>query len=135
MTFQLHPQLAADTLNIGEMGPSTLLLMNDARYPWVILVPQIADLRELHQLPGADRAEVLEQIVHLSATMDELFKADKINVGALGNLVPQLHIHIIARSRSDHAWPRPVWGVGDAVPYSEPLKTARLELIRSVLPL
>ena len=95
--FTLHPRLAADTIALGDWPLCRLLLMNDARFPWVILVPARPDLREIHDLPPAERATLIEEIARASALMQQAFKADKMNVAALGNQVPQLHIHIIAR--------------------------------------
>jgi diadenosine tetraphosphate (Ap4A) HIT family hydrolase len=107
--FTLHPRLAADTIALGDWPLCRLLLMNDARFPWVILVPARPDLREIHDLPPAERATLIEEIARASALMQQAFKADKMNVAALGNQVPQLHIHIIARFAADPAWPNPVW--------------------------
>jgi diadenosine tetraphosphate (Ap4A) HIT family hydrolase len=107
--FTLHPRLAADTIALGDWPLCRLLLMNDARFPWVILVPARPDLREIHDLPPADRAKLIEEIAQASALIQQAFMADKMNVAALGNQVPQLHIHVIARFASDPAWPNPVW--------------------------
>ena len=118
-SFVLHPQLAKDTVFIGRIAGSQLLLMNDARYPWLILVPEHDDLRELHELTEASYVEVTHGIRQISEKLQALTEAPKMNVAALGNQVPQLHIHIIARRHDDHAWTGPVWGVGEAVPYNE----------------
>ena len=118
-SFVLHPQLAKDTVFIGRIAGSQLLLMNDARYPWLILVPEHDDLRELHALTEASYVEVTHGIRQISEKLQALTEAPKMNVAALGNQVPQLHIHIIARRHDDHAWPGPVWGVGEAVPYNK----------------
>ena len=118
-SFVLHPQLAKDTVFIGRIAGSQLLLMNDARYPWLILVPEHDDLRELHALTEASYVEVTHGIRQISEKLQALTEAPKMNVAALGNQVPQLHIHIIARRHDDHAWPGPVWSVGEAVPYNE----------------
>jgi diadenosine tetraphosphate (Ap4A) HIT family hydrolase len=107
--FTLHLRLAADTIALGDWPLCRLLLMNDARFPWVILVPARADLREIHDLTSPERATLIEEIARVSALMQQVFKADKMNVAALGNQVPQLHIHIIARFAADPAWPNPVW--------------------------
>ncbi|HEY2110919.1 MAG TPA: HIT domain-containing protein, partial [Dongiaceae bacterium] len=107
--FTLHPRLAADTVALGDWPLCRLLLMNDARFPWVILVPARPELREIHDLPPAERATLIEEIARASALMQQAFAADKMNVAALGNQVPQLHIHVIARVASDPAWPNPVW--------------------------
>jgi diadenosine tetraphosphate (Ap4A) HIT family hydrolase len=108
--FQLHPQLQQDCEQLGRFELCTLLLMRDANYPWCILVPARADISEIHQLNDADQLQLMRESSHLAATMATLFKADKMNIAALGNVVPQLHIHHIARHRDDAAWPAPVWG-------------------------
>ena len=118
-SFALHPQLAKDTALIGRIAGSQLLLMNDARYPWLILVPEHDDMQELHELAEASYVEVTQGIRQISEKLQTLMNATKMNIAALGNQVPQLHIHIIARRYDDHAWPGPVWGVGNAVPYDK----------------
>jgi len=115
--FALHERLAADTVPVCEMTLSSLRLMKDARYPWVMLIPRIPEIREMHQLAQADQRQLMVEITRISAVMEREWGADKMNVGALGNMVPQLHIHIIARFEGDAAWPGPVWGVGAAVAY------------------
>ena len=118
-TFVLHPQLAKDTALIGRIGECLLLLMKDARYPWLILVPEQEGLRELHDLSDDQFSSVTQIIKQTSLRLQTLTEAPKINVAALGNMVPQLHIHIIARREDDASWPGPVWGVGTAEPYTE----------------
>jgi diadenosine tetraphosphate (Ap4A) HIT family hydrolase len=118
-TFVLHERLAADTSLVCELPLSRCLLMNDARYPWLILVPRIADLRDLHEVPAENRQVLFDEIDQTSRALINLTAAFKINVAALGNQVPQLHIHVIARQQDDPAWPGPVWGVGQATPYSD----------------
>jgi diadenosine tetraphosphate (Ap4A) HIT family hydrolase len=115
--FQLHPRLAADCRVLGDLPVCRLLLMNDARFPWVILVPRLSGLRELHDLPREVRPAVLDEIEAVSRALAGLCDIDKFNVGALGNLVPQLHVHVVGRRAGDAAWPGPVWGAGTAVPY------------------
>jgi diadenosine tetraphosphate (Ap4A) HIT family hydrolase len=115
--FVLHPRLEADTAFIADFALSRVLAMNDARYPWLILVPRREHLIELHDLTAADRAMLIEEIARAGNALKTFSKATKINVGALGNLVPQLHIHIVARHPGDAAWPGPVWGQGTPVPY------------------
>lgn len=115
--FLLHPRLEADTVFITDWALSRVLAMNDARTPWLLLVPRRAELTEVHELSTADRAELMEEIARASAALKSLTRAAKINIGALGNLVPQLHIHIVARNPGDFAWPGPVWGQGAAQPY------------------
>lgn len=118
MTFQLHPQLQKDCIRLGRLELCRLLLMNDSQYPWFILVPEISDIREIYQLSPSHRSLLQEESCQIAEKLALLFNADKMNVAAIGNLVPQLHIHHIVRYRSDKAWPAPVWGKFDAVPYT-----------------
>jgi diadenosine tetraphosphate (Ap4A) HIT family hydrolase len=131
--FTLHPRLAADTIALGDWPLCRLLLMNDGRFPWVILVPARPDLREIHDLPPAERALLIEEIARAAALMQQVFKADKMNIAALGNQVPQLHIHNIARFIGDPAWPNPVWGKGPARPLSEAERVERIALLQPLL--
>ncbi len=124
MPFILHARLEADTAFIADRALSRVLLMNDARYRWLILVPRRADVIELHDLDAADRATLTEEIAAASRTLKLLAGAAKINIGALGNLVPQLHVHIVARSAGDPAWPGPVWGHSPAMPYDAATRDA-----------
>jgi len=119
MAITLHPTLARDTVDITRLPLCRVLLMNDRRFPWVILVPERENVREIHELPPEDRAQLIEEIARVGEALQRLFEPDKLNVGALGNVVPQLHIHVVARADSDDAWPGPVWGSGAAVPYSD----------------
>src|SRR5215210_4239527 len=119
MSFTLHPTLARDTLEVTRLPLCRVLLMNDSRFPWLILVPERDSVREIHELPPADRATLIEEITQASEVLSRLFRPEKLNVGALGNIVPQLHIHIVARTAADPAWPGPVWGSGAAEPYTE----------------
>lgn len=115
--FELHPRLAEDTLEIARWSLCHVHLMKDARYPWIILVPARANIREFHHLTEADQITLWNEIRRASEGLEKATHAEKLNVAALGNMVPQLHVHIIARFSSDPAWPAPVWGVGEAVPY------------------
>ncbi len=119
MTFALHDRLEADTFFITDLTHCRVLLMNDSHYPWLVLVPRYRDLRDLHDLPADKLAEVMEEVRKASEVLVQDFGAFKINVGALGNMVPQLHIHVVARFEEDPAWPAPVWGAHPARPYSE----------------
>lgn len=116
--FQLHERLAADTTVVTDLTLCRVLLMEDARYPWLILVPRVENLRELHEIPTASRIHLFDEIEAASRCLENVSQAYKLNVAALGNQVPQLHIHVIARQQDDPAWPGPVWGVGEAQPYS-----------------
>ena len=117
MPFQLHPQLEADTHLICRTENCQILLMDDARFPWIVLVPEVADIRELYELKEQQQHQTYQSILRISKSLAEYSNADKMNVAALGNQVPQLHIHIIARYETDAAWPGPVWGAGQAEPY------------------
>ena len=114
--FHLHERLAADTAGVGSFPLCEVLLMNDSHYPWVILVPRRLGIREIHQLAETEQQQLMRESVFVAARMQAHFQADKMNVAALGNMVPQLHIHHIARFATDAAWPRPVWGLLPATP-------------------
>ena len=116
--YVLDPRLAADTLAAGNTTLCEVRLMNDARFPWAILVPRQTGLRDLHDLPGDRLPALMAEIAGLSAAMLAQWRGEKMNVAALGNLVPQLHIHVIVRYAADPAWPGPVWGVGTPRPYA-----------------
>jgi len=115
----IHPQLAKDCLLLGRFTLSHLLLMRDANYPWCILVPDREGIAEIYQLSEADQQQLLRESSQLSLAMAAAFSPDKLNVAALGNVVPQLHIHHIARYKTDAAWPAPVWGRVAVKPYAE----------------
>lgn len=133
MSFPLDPRLAADTHSIGEMPLSRLLLMDDARHPWLILVPRIAGARELMDLDVVDRAALFDEITAVSRAMETLLRPDKLNVAALGNVVAQLHVHVIARYADDANWPHPVWGRGERVAYARGDAVARIAELRAAL--
>ncbi len=116
--FTLHPQLAADTLPVAVLEVSRVLLSRDANYPWFILVPAIDGARELHHLEPAVQQQVQRESALLATAIERLYAPDKLNVAALGNMVPQLHIHHVARFTTDAAWPAPVWGRVAAVQYA-----------------
>lgn len=132
--FVLDPRLEQDTLHMGDFPLCRLLLMNDAQYPWFILVPRREEVSELFQLDTADQHSLWREATLLAELLKDTFKADKMNVATLGNMVSQLHVHVIARRRSDAAWPAPVWGRHPAQPYAaEQLAEMRARL-RLVLP-
>ena len=114
----IHPQLRQDCTILGRFKLCHLLLMQDANYPWFILVPDREDVTEIYQLSEEDQQQLIRESSLLSEALAGKFGADKINIGALGNMVPQLHIHHIARYRNDAVWPAPVWGQVEAKPYS-----------------
>lgn len=131
--FSLHPQLAADTIVIGELALSQALLMNNIELPWVILVPRRENIVEWHQLASQDQLQLHKESMRLSDLMMNVFNGDKLNTGALGNLVPQLHLHHVVRFKNDSVWPKPVWGNIEAQPYSEPaLKNLTTQLQKAL---
>ena len=109
--FSLHPQLERDTTPLGDLPLSRVLIINDANYPWLLLVPRRPDAVELIDLDEVERAQLMTEIALVSRALKEVTECDKLNVAALGNAVPQLHVHIVARKKTDKAWPKPVWGV------------------------
>lgn len=115
--FALHQRLKDDTVEVADLALSRVFLMNDRTVPWLILVPRKAGVSEVHDLSEKDRAELIEEVARVSQVIRELHVPDKINIGALGNLVPQLHVHVIGRFKTDRAWPGPVWGKDGAEPY------------------
>lgn len=131
--FVLHPRLQADCRLIGELPLSTALLFDDCRYPWLILVPRRPGLREVYQLDAADRALLLDETCRVGEFLMRTFAGDKLNVGALGNLVPQLHVHLVVRRSDDPAWPGPVWGHSTALHYAADQLQERLAILRQGL--
>ncbi len=131
--FQLHPQLEADTVLVGRFPLSLLLLSRDANYPWCILVPQREGVKEIYQLDAADQRQLLQESCTLAECMAGLFAADKMNIATIGNMVAQLHMHHIARFKSDAAWPGPVWGAMAPVAYSEDMLAHRVARIAASL--
>jgi len=128
MSFTLHPRLAADTSFIADWPLCRVLLMEDARYFWLVLVPRLDGMTEITELSAQHRALLMEE----TARAGQIIKGDaKLNIGALGNLVPQLHLHVVARHPGDPAWPGPVWGHSPAVAYDDAARAARIALVRS----
>ncbi|HEY2884425.1 MAG TPA: HIT family protein [Rhizomicrobium sp.] len=130
--FTLHPRLVADTMFVVDWTLSRVQLMNDARYPWLILVPHKTHLVEFFDLSKPDRELLMEEVALAARCLKEISGATKINVGALGNLVPQLHVHVVARHPGDPAWPGPVWGHSPAVPYDAFARDSLIARIQSV---
>jgi len=120
--WELHPQLARDTVNIGDLPLSRVLVIDDANYPWLLLVPRRARVSEITDLDEVEQAQLWTEIARAGRALKEVTACDKLNIAALGNVVAQLHVHVIARRNGDAAWPKPVWG---AVP---PLAYDRTEL-------
>lgn len=133
MKFQLHPYLQQDCITVGCFELCRLLMMNDSQYPWFILVPQKANISEIYQLEKSDRHRLSEESCYLAEKLAVLYQADKMNIAAIGNLVPQLHVHHIVRYQADKAWPAPVWGKFAAVPYSEQQMVENLTLLKDHL--
>lgn len=115
--WSLHAQLARDTLALGDLALSRVLMMNDANYPWLVLVPRRAGLVEILDLAEDDQARLMSEITGAARVLKQETTCDKLNIAALGNMVPQLHVHIIARRHGDAAWPKPVWGAAPPVAY------------------
>lgn len=119
LEFELHPQLAADCIVLGDFPLCRLLLMNDANYPWFILVPRRAGATEIYHLPEDERCQMIHESSFLAENLADIFAARKMNVASLGNMVPQLHIHHVVRQESDPAWPGPIWGKVPVQPYTD----------------
>src|ERR1700741_2994583 len=132
--FQLDERLAADCRALGDWPLCRVLLLNDANYPWFVLVPRRNNIRELYELGDADRAQLCAESVALSRAVMHAFAGYKLNVAALGNAVPQLHLHHIVRTQSDPAWPAPVWGKVPPKRYAPDEMNARLRVLRAALP-
>ena len=128
--WSLHPQLERDTIDIGDLPLSRVLVIRDANYPWLLLVPRRSEAVEIIDLDEVQQAQLMTEISRVSRALKEITKCDKLNVAALGNLVPQLHVHIIARRTSDAAWPRPVWGVVPATDHDPKEVEAFISAIR-----
>lgn len=131
--WSLHPQLDADSAAIADLPLSRVLLCRDANYPWLILVPRRPGAIEIVDLDAADRGQLMVEIDSAARALRAVAPCDKLNVAALGNMVPQLHVHIIARRISDAAWPRPVWGTTDARAYDPPALAALVAALRTTL--
>lgn len=131
--FVLDARLAADTHAIGDLPLSEVRLMDDARFPWLVLVPRIAGARELIDLDESDQRTLLGEINRVGRALETLLRPDKLNLAALGNVVPQLHIHVIARFTGDAAWPQPVWTHGERVAYAAADRASRIAALRAAL--
>lgn len=116
-SFSLNPRLEGDSLPILDLPLCTVRLMKDANYPWLLLIPRVSDLVEIIDLDDADQVQLMREIAAASQVLRKATDCEKLNVGALGNQVPQLHVHVIGRFRSDPAWPGPIWGAVPPVPY------------------
>lgn len=134
-SWSLDPQLAADCAHAGDLPLCRVLVLRDANYPWLVLVPRRAALVELSDLPVPEQAVLIEEITRAGAALKAITSCHKLNVAALGNAVPQLHVHVVARLRTDPAWPRPVWGAVPARPYADAELASFLHAIQGALPL
>lgn len=132
--FVLDSRLQQDTFVLGDLPLSRVLLSNDARYPWFILVPRREDVSEVFQLDAQDQQALWAEAALMGEVLKDAFKADKINIASLGNVVSQLHMHVIVRYRDDDAWPAPVWGRHPAKPYDQQQVAALRDRLRSVMP-
>ncbi|MDT8405801.1 MAG: HIT domain-containing protein [Methylococcales bacterium] len=119
MTFQLHPQLAQDCAFVTEFTLSHLLLLNERRFPWLVLVPKVPDIREIYQLNQQQRLQLMDESCWLAERLQAIFQPDKLNIASIGNKVPQLHIHHVVRYQGDCAWPETVWSHATRERYSE----------------
>jgi len=131
--WSLHPQLAQDTVPVGDLPLTRVLLANDANYPWLILVPRLPRLVELIDLEENAQVQLLGEVAAAAHALKTVTECDKLNIAALGNLVSQLHVHVIARRRADAAWPKPVWGANPPLAYAEGQRIALLNLLRQQL--
>ena len=133
MVFQLDDRLAADTVSVMQSGVVDIRMMRDARYYWLVLVPQIEGAVEWFDLPDVAARGLFTTAQECAQRLQALTRADKMNIAALGNMVKQLHVHVIARHEADEAWPGPVWGVGEAVDFDEAELKDRLIALRAIL--
>ena len=133
--WTLHPQLAADTVAVGNLPLARVRLAKDANYPWLILVPRRAGVSELIDLEENEQVQLLGEIAACAATLKDIVPCDKLNIAALGNMVPQLHVHVIARTKNDAAWPKPVWGAAEPREYDAAAMEGLLEKVRARLKL
>jgi diadenosine tetraphosphate (Ap4A) HIT family hydrolase len=131
--FALDPRLGADTRLVASLPLCDVQLMNDARYAWLVLVPRRGGAVEIAELGDDDQATLWREVNRASRALRAVAPCDKLNLGALGNIVRQLHVHVVARCAGDAAWPGPVWGHGQAQPYAEPALQERLAALRGAL--
>ncbi|MCK9915771.1 HIT family protein [Microbacteriaceae bacterium K1510] len=134
-TFSLHPQLAADTVPVGDLPLSRVLLAKDANYPWLILVPKRPDLTEIFDLPEREQDQLFSEIREAAGALKSITACDKLNIAAIGNVVSQLHVHVVARRKTDAAWPKPVWGAVPAIAYAPDARDRLIADLRKALPL
>jgi diadenosine tetraphosphate (Ap4A) HIT family hydrolase len=131
--FTLDSRLENDSVFVCDLTLCQVRLMNDKNYPWLILIPKVSEVREIFELPEPDQQQLMRESSQISQLLFDHFNADKMNVAALGNLVPQLHIHHIARFETDNAWPSPVWGVANALPYAKDELSALVQKLGALI--
>src|SRR5262245_57371579 len=131
--WELHPQLARDTVNIGDMPLSRVLVINDANYPWLLLVPRRFGVSEIIDLDEVEQAQLWTEIARAGRALKAVTACDKLNIAALGNVVPQLHVHVIVRRAGDAAWPKPVWGAVPPIAYDKGALEHFIQLLRKKL--
>ncbi len=131
-TFQLHAQLKQDCFIVGQFELCLVLLLNDSQFPWFILVPQRENIREIYELQSEDQQLLIQESSYFSQRLATIFEAEKLNVAAIGNIVPQLHVHHIVRYQTDKAWPAPVWGKFAATPYTAQQRESRISKVTAV---
>lgn len=131
--FELNPVLARDSILVGHFALCQLRIINDAQFPWFVLVPKRKNITEIYQLVEADRQTLLAESCLLAETLHDAFSATKLNIAALGNQVPQLHVHHIVRYKTDPCWPAPIWGKLEAIPYEKENLAEILQKVQSLL--
>ena len=131
--WQLHPQLAKDTINIGDLPLSRVLVINDANYPWLLLVPRRIGVSEMLDLDEVEQAQLWTEIARTGRALKTVTECDKLNIAALGNMVPQLHVHVIARHQGDAAWPKPIWGAVPRIAYDKGALEHFIQMLRKKL--
>jgi diadenosine tetraphosphate (Ap4A) HIT family hydrolase len=130
--WHLHPQLGEDTHPVASWPLCELRLMDDANHPWLVLVPRVENAVEIVDLDADQQQQLMREIEQASRLL-EVFRPHKLNIAALGNIVPQLHVHVIARYQDDIAWPKPVWGMASAQPYPPEMLVERIDRLRTAL--
>jgi len=133
--WTLHPQLEHDAMTLGDLPLSRLLVSNDANYPWLLLVPRRSGVREIIDLGDADQAQLMTEIAMVSRVLKVVTACEKLNVAAIGNVVPQLHVHVVARRSGDPAWPKPIWGALPARAYDPAARDRFVAALRVAIPI
>jgi diadenosine tetraphosphate (Ap4A) HIT family hydrolase len=133
MAWSLHPQLIADTVPVGDLALSRVLLANDANFPWLILAPRQPGLVELIDLEENEQVQLLGEVAAAARALKSITECEKLNIAALGNQVAQLHVHVIARRHSDAAWPKPVWGAAPPTVYNPTVRDGLIGALRRAL--